>query len=57
MGEVMLLAMGIPQGIFGMQVIGPHPEFGVVRRWGGKGMGSGAGRSGLAFQLHHWLAV
>lgn len=44
--------IGIPEGIFGMQVISPHPEFGVGRKWGGKGMGSG-----LAFQLHHWLAV
>lgn len=41
MGEVMLGGMGIPQGIFGMQVISPHPEFGVSRKRDGKGIGSG----------------
>lgn len=52
-GEVMLLAMRISQGIFGREVITPHLEFGAAKKWDGKGMGFGAGRSGFAFRLHH----
>lgn len=32
-------------------------EFGVAKNWDGTSLGFGAGRSGFAFQLHHWLAV